>query len=73
MYIDKQNDLAVLKMEIPRLTKALRRLKEENALLSLKIEEAEHPDRLMKLLRQKEYSHLKYPHIDEVIVIEKEK
>lgn len=72
-YIDKQNDLTELKMEIPKLVKSLKQLEEENAHRSLEIEQLESPDRLIKLLRQQEYSHLRYPYIDEVVVIEKEK
>jgi cell division protein FtsL len=72
-YIDKQNDLTELKMEIPKLVKSLKQLEEENAHLSLEIEQIESPDRLIKLLRQKEYSHLRYPYVDEVVVIDKER
>ena len=60
-------------MEIPKLVKSLKQLEEENAHRSLEIEQLESPDRLIKLLRQQEYSHLRYPYIDEVVVIEKEK
>jgi len=68
-YIDKQNDLTELKMEIPKLTESLHFLEEENAHLSLEIERIESPAKLIKLLRQKEYSHLRYPYVDEVVVV----
>jgi len=68
-YIDKQNDLTELKMEIPDLISTVRVLEEENSQLSLEIEKIENPHHLMDLLREKEYSHLYYPYIDEVVVI----
>lgn len=71
-YIDRQNDLTELKMEIPKLAKSLKQLEEENAHLSLEIERLESPDRLIKLLRQKEYSHLRYPYVDEIFKVDRE-
>lgn len=71
-YIDKQNDLTELKIKIPKLAKSLHRLEEEIALLSFEIEQIESPKRLIKQLRQKEYSHLRYPYLTDVIVIKTE-
>lgn len=71
-YIDRQNDLTELKMEIPKLAKSLKQLEEENAHLYLEIERLESPDRLIKLLRQKEYSHLRYPYVDEIVKVDRE-
>lgn len=71
-YIDRQNDLTELKMEIPKLAKSLKQLEEENAHLSLEIERLESPDRLIKLLRQKDYSHLRYPYVDEIFKVDRE-
>ena len=68
-YIDKQNDLTELKMEIPELAKQLRNLEEGNNQLFLEVENLENPSRLIELLRQKEYSHLHYPYVNEVVVI----
>ena len=68
-YIDKQNDLTELKMEIPELAKQLRSLEEENDQLCLEIERLENPSRLIELLREKEYSHLHYPYVNEVVVL----
>ncbi|WP_316358832.1 hypothetical protein [Candidatus Neptunichlamydia sp. REUL1] len=68
-YIDKQNDLTELKMEIPELAKQLRSLEEENDQLCLEIERLENPSHLIELLREKEYSHLGYPYVNEVVVL----
>lgn len=72
-YIDKQNTLTELKMEIPKLSRACYQLEEENAHLLYEIEMKESPAHLIELLRKQEYSHLRYPYVDEVIVIKNEK
>ena len=72
-YIDKQNALTELKMEIPKLARACYRLEEENAHLLYEIEKKENPAHLIELLRRQEFSHLRYPYIDEVIVIKDER
>lgn len=69
-YIDKQNDLTELKIKVPELAAKLRTLEEDNAQLSLEIERLENPTRLIALLKEKEYSHLHYPYLNEVMVIE---
>lgn len=69
-YIDKQNDLTELKIKVPELAAELRTLEEDNAQLSLEIERLENPTRLIALLKEKEYSHLHYPYLNEVMVIE---
>ncbi len=56
-------------MEIPKLADSFHLLEEENTHLSLEIERFESPARLMELLRQKEYSHLRYPYVDEVVIV----
>ena len=69
LYVDKQNDLTELKMQVPKLVRQLRELEEENAQLTFEIERLENPERLMELIRQPEYSHLKQPFVNEVVVI----
>lgn len=73
IYIDKQNDLTELKMELPSLSKEVRKIEEENAHFTLKIEQLENPSRLLELLREKEFSHLRYPCAHDVIIIEEQK
>ena len=72
-YIDRQNGLTELKMEIPRLVKRVDMLEEENALLTYEIEKKESPSYLLELLRTKEFSHLRYPYINDVVVVKGEK
>ena len=69
LYIDKQNDLTELKMQIPKLVRSLRVIEEENTQLKFEVEELENPQRLIELLRQPEFSHLKYPLVTDVVMI----
>jgi hypothetical protein len=69
-YINKHNELIQLQIEIPALAKEVKAVQEENNRLSYEIEQFESPLHLMELLRKPEFSHLKYPNGDEIIVIQ---
>lgn len=72
-YIDKLNELTELRLAIPQLAKEVNLLQEENARMLYEIERFESPVRLMELKRMPEYSHLKYPYLDEEILLPKGK
>lgn len=72
-YIDKQNDLTELRLVIPTLGKEVKRIQKENIRLQYEVDRFESPIHLMELLRKPEFSHLKYPHVDDVVVIEEER
>ena len=69
LYIDKQNDLTELKIQIPKLVRSLRVIEEANTQLRYEIEKLENPQYLIDLLRQPEFSHLKHPLVNEVVMI----
>lgn len=69
--IDRQNELTEIRREIPELQKEVRKIKEENERLQYEIESFESPILLMEISRKPEFSHLKYPYINEVIIIPK--
>ncbi|ANH79152.1 hypothetical protein [Candidatus Chlamydia sanziniae] len=60
-YIDKQNMLTKLRLEIPCLTVTLRELEEENVTLRFLIDKIERPDHLMEIAALPEYQYLEYP------------
>ncbi len=66
-YIDKLNALTECRIQIPDLVTDLARLDEENTSLQYQIDEFENPMHLLKLARESEFSHLKYPLIKEVM------
>lgn len=69
VYIDKQNELTALRMEIPQLERQLHAIEEENIRLSYEINQFENPVHLMELSRKPEFSHLKFPSLDTVWVL----
>lgn len=68
-YLDMQNGLTRLRIEVPKLARTLRQIQEENARLKYKIEEFENPERLLQLTQQKSFSHLQFPLIKEVVIL----
>jgi len=69
LYIDKQNEVTERKMQIPKLARRLHTLEEENAQLHYEVERLENPERLICLLRKPEFSHLKQPLLNDVMII----
>lgn len=70
-YIDKQNELTELRLAIPVLAKEVKAIQEENTRLRYEIERFENPILLMELRRKPEFSHLKYPYLNEEIFLPK--
>lgn len=67
--IEKQNGLTELRLKIPVLAKEVKRLQEENTRLKYEIDQFESPIHLMELARKPEFSHLKYPTLDKVLIL----
>lgn len=67
-YIDKQNDLTELRIAIPALDKQVKQLHIENHRLQFEIERLLSPESLLKIADQPEYSHLRYPTSEEVVI-----
>lgn len=68
-YIDKLNDLTELRLSIPILAREVREIQEGNLELQYAIDSFESPLHLMELARKPEFGHLKYPSIQEVILL----
>lgn len=69
LYIDRQNGLTELRLEIPAVAKELKRIQEKNIHLQYEIDQFESPIHLMELARKPELGHLKYPSLDEIITL----
>jgi hypothetical protein len=67
--IQKQNVINYLSLQIPKVTKDLKAIEEENVRLHFEIESFESPDHLMQLVKMQEYTHLRYPSLKEVITV----
>jgi cell division protein FtsL len=59
-YIDKQNQITRLRLTIPTIEQEIEELKQETVQLHYEIDQKESPERLLSLLKQPEYSHLKF-------------
>ncbi len=69
-FIERQNRMTKMRLEIPILEKEVRMFKEESRRLKYEIEMFENPVHLIELLQKPEFGHLKHPHIDEVTIID---
>ncbi len=66
-YIAQHNALTELRMDLPKLAKEVRALREDNGRLELEIRRYKSPQHLLELSLQPEYTHLRYPTYEEVI------
>ena len=69
-YIDKQNHLTKMRMQIPLLSKEIKAIKEENTRMQYEIDQFQSPEHLLELARTSEYSHLKHPLLKEVLTVQ---
>lgn len=68
-YVNTQNAVTRLRLEIPIFSQELSKLKEQNNRLKYEIDLFESPEHLMQLARCSEFSHLKYPTLQEVLTV----
>jgi hypothetical protein len=68
-YIDEQNELTELRLELPKLEKEVHLLLDENNRLQYEIEKSESPIRLIHLQEEPQYQKLIHPSIDKVWII----
>lgn len=68
-YIDKQNDLTKLRLEIPCLWAQLRQIEQENVALSFLLEKLESPEHLLQIAFLPEYQYLEYLSEEKISVL----
>ncbi|MBY0528955.1 MAG: hypothetical protein K2P51_02060 [Rhabdochlamydiaceae bacterium] len=68
-YLDQQNAVTRLRLEIPVVAKQLKDLREENTRLQFEIDLFESPQHLMELMALQEFSHLKHPMAKDVMLV----
>ncbi|MBM3193632.1 MAG: hypothetical protein FJZ59_05320 [Chlamydiae bacterium] len=69
-YVSGQNEITKVRIELPKLTREVRLLEEQNLRLRYEIERFENPKHLMELAKRPEFSHLKHPLIGEIFVLQ---
>ena len=67
--IDKLNELTELRISIPILTRQVKEIHEKNLELQYTIEHFESPLHLIELARKPEFGHLKYPTLQDIIIV----
>ncbi|MCP5469501.1 MAG: hypothetical protein H7A36_03230 [Chlamydiales bacterium] len=72
LYIDKQNRITCLRLQIPALAKELEQIQQESVRLQFEVDQFENPIHLMELARKPQYSHLRHPRVNEIVTIEGE-
>lgn len=72
-YIDKQNALTELRLQIPQIAKEVKSIQDENHRLEYEIDRFESPIHLMELSRKPEFGHFKYPYSRDIISLPRKK
>ena len=65
--LQKQNLINYYSLHIPKVTKELKVLEEENLKLKFCIDQFESPDHLMQLVKSAPYAHLRFPVVKDVV------
>ena len=68
-YLDKQNQVTKMKMQLPELEKKIALVREETRRLRYEIDQFENPSHLIELSHRPEFGHLKHPLLREILTV----
>lgn len=68
-YLEMQNDLTQLKIQLPETEREIFLIREENKRLSYEIDRFQSPSNLIELAHRPEFSHLKHPLLKEILTV----
>ncbi len=68
-YLEKQNELTQLKIQLPKIERQIANLREESRHLRYEIDQFESPTHLIELAHRPEFGHLKYPLLKEILTV----
>ncbi len=68
-YLDTQNELTHLKIQLPEVEKEIRLVREESRRLAFEVDRFENPAHLIELAHHPEYSHLRHPLLREILTV----
>ena len=68
-YLERQNELTQLKIQLPQLEKEIAKLREESKRLRYEVDQFENPSHLIELAHRPEFGHLKYPLLKEILTV----
>ncbi|MCH9610154.1 MAG: hypothetical protein S4CHLAM81_07320 [Chlamydiales bacterium] len=69
-YIEKQNRITQLRLEIPQLARQVELLRQEIVRVQFEVDQFENPVHLLELARKPEYGHLRQPKVNEIVTIQ---
>lgn len=69
-YLEKQNKVTALRLELPKEKDSLTRLKGDVKELQYIADQLESPSRLMEIAASSQFSHLKYPFLKDILNVE---
>lgn len=68
-YLDEQNALTKLKMQLPQKEKEIRMIREEMNRLSYQVDQFENPSNLIEIVHRPEFGHLRHPILREILTV----
>lgn len=68
-YLEKQNELTHLKIQLPKLEKEIANSRQEISRLRYEVDQFENPTHLIDLAHRPEFGHLKYPLLKEILTV----
>ncbi len=68
-YLDTQNRVTQIKIQLPEVEKEIHLIQEENRRLAYQIEQFESPAHLIELAHHPEYAHLRHPLLKEILTV----
>ncbi len=68
-YLNEQNALTRVKMQLPQKEKELQMIREEMRRLSYQVDQFENPSHLIEIAHRPEFSHLKHPALKEILTV----
>ncbi len=68
-YLDAQNGLTKLKMQLPQKEREILAVREEMRRLSYQADQFENPSHLIELAHRPEFSHLRHPVLREILTV----
>jgi len=68
-YLEKQNEVTELKIQLPEMERKIALIREESRRLRYEIDQFENPSHLIELAHRPEFSHLKHPLLREILTV----
>lgn len=68
-YLNEQNKCTEIKMRLPSIAKEIEAIQQENAQLQYRIVCFESPEHLLHLAQSRDFAHLKFPFVQDVLTV----